>query len=493
MADETPEDKQKEMARRYEEVGNMEKVANEFETSTATVKKYAEKWDGKLEDEQEDESDEQAQIDFSAMGQTATEAQSGVDFGAMSPGDFVQWYFEEDLAEIDVDSIGLFARRCDSRQAIPTESKMRELLQGLPTGMGNDIQTGWIAEEYWRRSLEYLSAKLATEQGAIMEWISKNNFSWVRVTSSPGGPGGGGQTGGGVGTFQQQQQQNQPGGVGSPPQGQNQGQNVADPAALDTSDDATTQVMQQMLQEMRQERKQMMDMLSEQNQPQEPQQSSGMADQVKEIVEAQQALESLQGSDDDDMERVVQAFQQELEQIQRQINENDAPQQAQQDPIAAAMTNLTQRQDIDPQVIGEIATNVSSQNDPEVRKKEIDREIEQMKMRNRQETVEKVLDGLGEALNNVSGIAELAQSVNGQQQGQQQPTPAQHQNGHQQQPARAGNQRETEPEPEQADDFDIDGVIEESDVDEEDEESEPDVDEEGEAGEAVADGGEEDE
>jgi len=473
MPDAISEERQKEMYRLYQETGSMQKVASQMDSSTSTVRKYVKKWEEKgLEDEAEEENGE-AELDFAHLGATATEVEKDIDFSVMSPGDFVQWYFEEDLEDIDVNSVGLFARRCDGRNAIPTEDKMRELLQGLPSNIGNTIQISWISEEYWSRAVEYLAAKLPQTSGDIRNFVRQNDLDWVRLDADRNGQNQQRNTTRGMGQqANPQQQQRQQDMIGSPPNQQSRDR-VSTPPQPQQGGDQTAQVMQQMLEEMRRERKQMMQLLENRGQGGESQGAESFSDQIQEIAEAQQALQQF-GGGDDEMEEVVNAFQQELNQIRRQIQEGDSQQVPEADPISAALTNLTQRKDIDPEVIGEVATNLNSNSDPEVKKKEIDKEIEMMKHQRREAMVEKLIDGMGDVLENAGGLAQVAQGLgNSQQQPQQQrPEP---------QPV---ERREPEPEGDDTgiEDFSIDDMADNTVTVEADEEPEQTVEDAEESG-----------
>lgn len=403
----------------YQETGSMQKVADEMDSSTSTVRKYVKKWEQKgLGDDDEKENGE-AELDFALMGSTPTEAEQGVDFSVMSPGDFVQWYFEEDLADIDVNSVGLFARRCDGRNAIPTETTMRELLQGLPSNIGNSIQIGWISEEYWSRAVEYLSAKLPQDQQDIRTFVRQSNVDWVKVEAQANGHHQPQSSSGALGQPTQQTQQTQQQDMIGTPQSQPTQERVATPPQPHQGGDQTVQLMQQMLEEMRAERKQMMEMMNESGQQQNQTGPQSFSQQVQEIAEAQQALENFSGNDDE-VEEVINAFNQELNQIRHQIQEGNGQEVPDSDPVATAMNNLTQRKDVDPEVIGKIAQNFNANSDPEVKKKEIDKEIEMMKHERREQMVDKLLDGVGEALQNVGGLAQVAEQLGDNQQPQQQ-------------------------------------------------------------------------
>jgi hypothetical protein len=436
MPQQLSDKQQQEIWDAYQKEGSINKAADVVDHSKATVRKYVNKFKEAEEDDDdyEDTEDDTAKLDFGQIGMPDAQAEMGVDLNGLEPGEFIEWYFTEDLGEIDVEGIGLFARRCNSKRAVPTERQMAELLDRMPSKVGNNLQIDWIAEDYWGRAVEYIATKTGAEPQAVRNKANSQNLAWMRVPkrnrSQYAGSPNNGQ--GGIGTVGQQNQQQQQGrGVGTPPGGtQPEDSRMGQPPQGNQYNGGQqgggqAQIMQQMVEEMRRERQEMMQMMKESMAGGQSRggEEKGLSDQLQEIAQIQETLDSFNG-DDEQIQQVASALQQEIQQIRAQV-ENGSGGGTPDDPINAAMANLAQREDVDPEVLASIATSAQAESSPEVQKKKMDMEIEKMKHERREQMMDKFMDGLEDIASNASGLAELASGVSSEPEPQvpQEPEP----------------------------------------------------------------------
>lgn len=408
----------------YQELGSINKTADELPHSKATVQKYV----NKRQEQQEPEGDytngeaDAETLDFSQIGVPDAEAETDVSLSEKAPGEFIEWYFTEDLGEIDVEGIGLFARRCNSKRAVPTEREMAKLLNEMPSKVGNNLQIDWIAEDYWARATEYIAAKTGSNPQDVTNKAISQNLAWMRVPKrgARNNNGQANQQHGGIGTMNQQdQQQSNAGGTGNPPQGTTREANgMGTPPAGNPQDGGQQggpqiQMMQQMLEEMRRQNQQVMEAVQQNQAKNQQQGGGGLGEKIQEIAQIQETLETMNG-DDEEMEQFVGALQQEIQQLRRQV-QSGANEQHPDDPMAAVMSNMATRDDVDPEVLAEVAASAQAESSPEVQKKQIDMEIEKMKHERQSKMLDQVMDGLSEVAQNASELAEVASATTGQQ------------------------------------------------------------------------------
>lgn len=180
---------------KYKELGNYRKAAEELGHSPQTAKKYTEDLREDSENNEEGEGSngsnggdgdvngEDEKLDFKNAFATQSEVKKDVSFTLMSPGEFIEWFFEEDLSESPVKNAGVFADRCNAKQAIPTEGKMKEVLMDLSSkqGYGNPRQQKWVAELYWGRARDYASAHLDMSASEVDQYVAQNDGDWIAI------------------------------------------------------------------------------------------------------------------------------------------------------------------------------------------------------------------------------------------------------------------------------------------------------------------------
>lgn len=358
-------------------------------------------------------------LDFGEMFSSETEREAGVDFAEMSPGEFVEWYLTEELTEVSVESTGLFARRCNGKRSIPTESEMRRLLDGLPSSIGNDVQQQWIAEDYWGKALEYASAKLSVPEQQIEAEVMRDGSSWLRVEPSSdvrrqngtrsGGTttvGGGQQQQGPTGTTHPSGGGQYPTGQGAPGGGDDvttvgggNHEGFAGPGGQQPQRDPQMAMMQQMMQEMREERKQMMEIMQSQDDSgSQSRDDESLTDQLDELAAAMNTVESLR-DDDDTPNEALQNMQKQINQLAKSLSE-----QAQQKPqvegngMEAVFAQLAMREDVDTDTLATLAGQFGVEADPEVKKAELEMEKELKKTERYGEIVNTIFDNAGDAM-----------------------------------------------------------------------------------------------
>lgn len=156
----------------------------------------------------------------------------------------------------------------------------------------------------------------------------------------------------------------------------------------------------------------MMKIMKEEKQETQQPQQGGFTSQIQQIVQAQEMLEQINGGDDD-MQELVNALSQELNQIKQQVAQGNEPRMGGDDPMTAAIANLAAQGDVDPETITGLAQGLGVDTDPEVRKKEIEMETEMQKMNQKQEMVNNMMEGFQKAMENVSGLSQLAAAASG--------------------------------------------------------------------------------
>lgn len=422
MPKQLPEQEQWRIYEAYKELQSKKDVAEELGYSQATVKKYVEKCKERERQLEKEKSD--AEINFENMFSTPIEAEKDVNFGEMGPGEFIEWYFKDELREIRVESIGLFSRRCRGQHALPTKEKMQKLLSEMPTSIGNKEQIRWIAEEYWRFAVQYLSVKLAMPEEEIRQKVATRNADWVNLSwsSTSGMQDQGNMSSVGFGT--NQNNQNQQDTAFNPQNQQNQGGGAIGPTDLRQDDmmqqtqqngaDQQTMMMMQMMKQIQEGQKQMVKAL-QQNQNQDS--SDDLRNKLEEIAEAKRHFEALTDDSSGEMEKVVKLFQRELSNIKDQVD--DGTSVPGNDPATAALVNMSEREDVEPDTLLTFATKLAADSDPEVKKKKIEKDIEMKKMENRQDMISGLLEGVEEMVEKSADLGELLQGANGMQADQQ--------------------------------------------------------------------------
>jgi hypothetical protein len=429
-------------------------VSDEVEPSRPTVFSWAEEWgfkepsgsaSGESGASPQDDGVPVAEFNLPGTGSVG----DGVDYTQMGPGEFVEWFFEDDLEEVNIKGVALLARRCSRKKAIPTETTMRSILSDYTSGVDNRQTIDWVCEDYWATALDYCEARLGVPTHEIKMQVQQQGAGWLEVTSNqrmarrnnigqaatggtvtfdnqPETPrGAGGRTatpdrqtgstqadGGDVVTISADSPQGTPqsdsnGGVsGQDPMVEMmmQQQNLLMEKLFEKDDDSGGGSDE--VEVLREEIRNLKDELSDDD--------GGNGDddvisQFKQLTEVQEVMESLTGTDeprDTEVREALASLQQQFRGLQAQM-ESDSDTASElpldrMDPHAAALTTLAQSGALDPESAARLLEN-SSSSDPDVKSKEIEKEIEMQKMQQNREKWESLVDGGKEAIAEVIG------------------------------------------------------------------------------------------
>jgi hypothetical protein len=455
------EDVQREVYERLKRGDANGDIAEDVDPSLATIGRWAKAWGFGDQPKEETESrhdqggqsrqqdDAGLTLDFGSMGMTAVERDKGVDFGAMRPGEFIGWFFEEDLDEMSVNNLDLLIRKCNTQSAIPTESQMMEILRETSSGISNATEIKWIAEDYWAHGRKYASRKLGVSESEIVRKVNESGGNWVRIVNNPSsGRSRGLQSGGTVsfdGRERREQEDNRGGGNGfvsvqesrngrDNHGGRGSGDSVveipsdggrqdrhgrANGGGSSGQDVQTQQVLQQqmeMMKQMQQQHREEMrsmreDMMTSQRANhggnQTAQGGDNLVSQLREMAQAKETMEMLVGDDGNgsgEVDQMVTALQHELRQLADKIESDDTPNidMGSASSEAALVSALAQREDIDGSVISHVVENISSvESDPDVKEKELEKDMKQMELKQKHEFWGNALDGVSDTVEGV--------------------------------------------------------------------------------------------
>lgn len=365
------------------------------------------------------------EIDFNDLFATDTEVSEGINFMEMGPGDFVRWFFKDDLEEITVKSVDLLARKCRRSNSIPSKEKMAELLDQLPSDVANNRQIAWISGDYWSRAKEYLSQRLGYDSSEIEAQIRQRDRDpgWIELgTRNPPDH----QT---SGSMMMEPNQQQPGTAGNMRMNPQQNQQQQQKPPLEPSDTMTLQpnqnspqpiqgqpqnTAQPYLQELRKQQEQMMNLFKEMQMRNQGNGHQDPTDNLKQLVEMKNVLDELSENKDDlpdEYVAVVQQLQQEINNINERIA-SDGIESSGGDPMANVIAQLAMQGDVDTDTIATIASSFGASADPEVKKMEIEKEIAEVKAQNQRKMINEAIDGLGSAGGNL--LVSLLNGVSGE-------------------------------------------------------------------------------
>lgn len=155
------------------------KVAKDYDFSETTIHNvlnevypHVESW----------EAERTTDVDFSAVDLSEAEKQTGADFSEMDPGDFIEWFFNEDLEESDkISRVELFARQCRQANRLPSKDQMRTVLKEADTNVKNPVAIDWMCDAYWERARDYLAQKWGADPMNVDALVSEQNPAWLRV------------------------------------------------------------------------------------------------------------------------------------------------------------------------------------------------------------------------------------------------------------------------------------------------------------------------
>jgi hypothetical protein len=360
------------------------------------------------------------------------------DYAEMSPGEFIEAFFEDFEVGIRSKFVKMQKRRADRRNELPDKEKMRGDIQSMSSGVGNANDAEYIAEEYWAEAQQYLEQVDAeifgrgedtdASDGEKGDYVSpdamnQNQGEWVNI------PGQGTRYGrweqepdGSMRFIPMQPPNQQPGmqqpGMGGPMGVQTPPQQQQEDPRIDRLEDKIEALSDELRRDSNGK--------------------SGMGEiksRVEELAEAQSLLEDLQGgSNSGGNDEAVQVLQRQLQQIKRELS-SESQQQSFTDPRDQLVSRLLNREDLDPQDALALAEKMGDTDDPEVEMKRIEKEMKKQEMeqsKQRMESLANTFEGLAEKLGEGIGKAlegsdavDAAGAANAQQRQQpgQQPQP----------------------------------------------------------------------
>lgn len=387
----------------YAENHSRSKTADKLGRSEDTVRKYVnqavEDGDPRMPEVHEDGEgqeaggDEPSQPSESPFG-SETESRIIENYSDMTPGDFIEDFF--DAFEIGVKSnwVTIQARRADRRGKIPTKNSLKKDLLSMKSGINKSAikEAEYIAQEYWAEAQNFLR-----ETGYEAD---------PEPRSGPQqGVGMGGQMGQGAASGFGQEfvgpeglQMGQMGGMGQ------------------------QQVVPLLMQEIRELRE---DVRRSKQQSQRGQEQGSTLDRLKELKQEKEILEEISGGD----ER-LQAIEEQIVQLQQQAMAENAQQQAMPpsggESFEDRLLDLAARdQDVSLSEVFEIIEErQDSVTDPRVMEKEKELEIEQARLEHEQErqeqlagtletVAERIGQGIGEKIASGGGASQSAGDQSG--------------------------------------------------------------------------------
>lgn len=346
------------------------------------------------------------------------------DYTNVTPGSFIREFFDEFEVGVRENFVRMQARRAERRGQLPDEEKMRADLNEMSSGISNDTETRYIAEEYWAEAEQYLQetdvevnsrSTDRTQSGSgegdfvgVGEGEQQEG-SWFQMPDGSYQYGEYVDQGNGTRSFQPMQP---PAGSSPPPQqGMGmQGQRGGMGRQRQQQADARDQKIEELRSELREMKREALQ-----------DEGSSLKDQVQEFAELQQTIEELSGGGGGGGEsESIAALRSEMRGI-RQDLQQEAGQANPSSPKEAAMQKALQSDDVDANSLLDIAQKMDEEKDPEVRKKELELEQEKRRMELKKDRTESLLQGAEDMVQKLGqGIGQALTAGDGGQQGGQQ-------------------------------------------------------------------------
>lgn len=378
------DEQQDEIIEAYAETESLTETEEEVEYSMKSVQKYVnqalEEGDPRLEHCEGWEEPTEDPGEWTTDGPTPsptdpTEPEDVRNYAGMTPGEFIEDFFEDFEVGLKRNWVNMQARRADRRQVLPDKESIRADILNMRSGIGqsNYQDANYIAEEYWAAAQQYIRQTGVNVNGQPMA----NNA---------------GMMGGGAG--QQGWQPAGMGGVGGGPQGvggQARGMNQQ------------AEMFQMMMQQMRQMQEELAEIKSG---GQDQSQQKSIIDQLEEFKHQKEMFEEMAGGDE-----YVQRLEQKIENLQTQIASSDDPgrmpaTQEGESFQERMMMQAMQNPDVSMDDVMEMLESLDPSSKPvEVLELEKEKDLEEMKLSHEQERMEKVGDMLETAAERIgSGI-----------------------------------------------------------------------------------------
>jgi hypothetical protein len=333
-------------------------------------------------------------------GDTENVPLSDMDFTELSPGEFIEEYFDSLGAGVKSKFVTLIGRAADRRGKIPNRDKLASDLSDMSSGVSSPAEIQYIADDYWDVAQRYMrEAQVGLEGDGSVDspggQQTRGGAGGQMV--SPGGQ----QSGGGqwvqlpTGEMRYGQFQQGPNGAQTfvpmqPPNG-GMGPGQAGGGAGGRSDEI--EALREELREIREA-------------------ASGgggdgsVADQLQELKQLQETAEDVLGGGQGGDEQ-LRAVQQEIRRLSENLSDGgSAPSGG--DPRDQILQQALQRQDLGPEQAMELADRIEGQQDPEVKKAEIEAETEKEKVERRAERTEQFADFASDLVSELGKLARNA-------------------------------------------------------------------------------------
>jgi len=351
------------------------------------------------------------------------------DYASMSPGQFIKEFFEDFEIGAKKTFIKIMSRRADRREQVPKREQMKDDLVRMSSGVSKS-NANYVAEEYWEEAKNYLEE---SEYGSYVEggtggedddevassdgdggWesVNKSNQQGTWVTMPDGSRMFGRMVDQPDGT-QQFQPMQPPGGAQVPPGGMGNQQQP--------QQNGGNEEMKVLLEEIRELRE-----------SQGQQDRSDPMSKIKELREFQRTIEEMSGGNGTQQETGVESqMVQEIRQLRAQMQQDSDPSPS-GNPMDQILQRMASREDVDPQKVADLMDRIEGSSDPQVREKEIEKEMKQMDMEAKQQRTEQITSALQEAMERIGqgiGSAVVSGNASNDQQGAAQQQSVQQQTG----------------------------------------------------------------
>lgn len=347
-----------------------EKLDHHYNTINKYVSRAYEEGDSRVEHYGEaDEPGEDHKWDGAGPGESPfgpdDEFEDEREYVGLSPGDFIEEFFDDFEVGIKKKWVRIQARRADRRNMIPSKEALKQDILRMKSGIaqGALVEAEYIAEEYWAEAQEY-----CRQTGRDVDRTAASGN-----TTQPGQLGVG--FGGGVG-------QQHEGFTGQP--AGSQPQPGMDPQA---------QMFQMMMQQMQQMQQEVQKLRS---QPPQASREVDTLSRLQELEQEKEILERLSGGDEH-LERVEAQIQQ-LQQQQMQSQAEHQPAMPSGD--ASFEDRLLDLAVNDPsvdakEIIEVLEERMEKSQDPALVEKQFEKEIKEMELKQQSERMERI-GGLAE-------------------------------------------------------------------------------------------------
>jgi len=304
------------------------------------------------------------------------------DYGSLTPGEFIETFFDDLEVGVQGQFITLQSRRADRKEELPDEEKMRSDLEGMKSGVtGRTAQ--YVAEEYWDAAQEYISetrTSVFRRGDAGAAGATDGAGSTVSVNETTQQQGGWMQMPDGS----QRYGRMEPDGNGgmrfipmTPPQ--QGGQRAGAQGGQQPQQNAEVQALRDELREMRRE--------MQDGGP------SSFREQIQEMREMQSAIQELQADGARGADEAMKVLRNEIRTLRNEVQGGGA-QMDTSNPREAVVQRMLANESMDEQTIMDALDRIEGQTDPQIREMEIEQEMEKRKMEQQKERQEKLFSSL---------------------------------------------------------------------------------------------------